>query len=154
MHTWLRSFWLPAIALSLFACNAGTDRCVAVPAPAIAFAGPILVYPAPGATGVPDNIAELVIALTPPPGVSPGLLLEASGQSGATGLTQVVAPPSPIPTPTGSHPVGLPLHGVVLPGLSPATTYTVLYQALQTFGGCPPPPAQVVKTSMGSFTTK
>jgi hypothetical protein len=152
MHRWLRSFWLPAIALSLFACNGGTDRCVAIPA--IAFAAPILVYPAPGATGVPDNIAELVIALTPPPGVSPGLLLRAAGQSGATGLTQIVAPPSPLPSPLGPYPQGLPLHGVVLPTLSPATTYTVLYQSLQTFGGCPPPPAQIVQTSMGSFTTK
>jgi hypothetical protein len=56
----------------------------------------------------------------------------------------VIAPPSPLPSPLGPYPQGLPLHGVVLPTLSRATTYTVFYRALQTFGGCPPPPAQVM----------
>jgi hypothetical protein len=69
VRTLQRSFWLPAIALSLAACSGTTDRCVAVPL--VPFAAPILVYPAPGAMGVPDNTTELVIALTPPPGVSP-----------------------------------------------------------------------------------
>lgn len=115
---------------------AGTS---AVPAP------PDLLYPMPGATGVPDGNFTLVAGYSiRPPAVQ---LVTASGGIPAFSSNAWGPPPSPMPspaaTPRSSSEV---LYGLAVPVLAARTTYNVDV----TFGT---PPCQTTE-SAGSFTTQ
>lgn len=110
-----------------------------VPCPALAVVGPQVLYPIPGATGVPTVAGSFVFA-----GDYPAtLVVDLAPASGPTvDLGKLGAAPSPLPSPeampqstppAGSTPA--PLFGVPYPQLAPATTYTLSYR--DTARPCP-----------------
>ncbi len=97
---------------------------------------PALVYPIPGATGVPDGNFTLVAAYVPPGGtiaLSSGAALAAA------------AVPSPLPSPYASPaPNATAMSGFAVGALAPSTSFTV---ALSVPGACP------ATVQLGQFTT-
>ncbi len=106
---------------------------------------PDLLYPMPGATGVPDGNFTLVVGYSVKP---PAMQLVTAG-AGIPGLSSNAwgPPPSPMPspaaTPRSSSEV---LYGLAVPALAAHTTY----DAQVTFGA---PPCHATE-SAGSFTTQ
>jgi len=116
------------------------------PCPALALVAPQLLYPIPGATGVPTVAWSLVVAGSLPSSIA----VELVAQGGVTlDLGPLRAPPSPLPSPeaTPTNPMAT-LNGVAYPALEPATTYSVAYH--DTAKVCPIP----VGGNTGSFTTQ
>jgi hypothetical protein len=104
----------------------------------------VLVYPAPSATGIPDNVQTIVLSrvtgkvtLIPPTG-TPVV---------STSLTPLL---SPIPSPNAmqQHPAGA---AYSVPPLAPATTYQVWAQDVVVGTPCATPTSP---TLLGSFTTQ
>jgi hypothetical protein len=102
-----------------------------------------MVYPAPGATGVPDNLSDIVFAGFGP---TSGIKLIAGAQTIALGTLEPA--PTPTPTPEGALPQSI---AAVPTPLSAGTTYTVEYT--YTIGGSDCAPFTSTPT-LGSFTTQ
>jgi hypothetical protein len=102
-----------------------------------------MVSPAPGATGVPDNLSEIVFA-----GFGPGsgVKLVAGAQTIALGTLEPA--PTPTPTPQGAL---LEYIAAVPTPLSAATTYTVEYTYTVSGSNCAP---FTSTPTLGSFTTQ
>jgi hypothetical protein len=103
-----------------------------------------LLYPIPGATGVPTAAGSLVFG-----GGLPGVPVVLSANGAQTKLGNMVAAPSPLPSPMASAPAGFVLSSAPYPALDSATKYTV--SIILDFGGAACP-ATVL--TAGSFTTQ
>lgn len=118
------------------------------PEPALAPALPIMVYPVPGATGVPASLDRIVLSAY----VSGLQVSAANGTPVATGSP---APqPSPVPSPNAVPTPYPPITFIEVPigPLAPATAYTVSVQAITPV---PTPPCSELRTyTFGSFTTQ
>ena len=138
--------------LVLAACGGGASTPSPGPVPCPLGVGadalpmpPDLLYPIPGATGVPDGHFTLVVgySFTPPP----MQIVTAIGGMPALSSNAWGPPPSPMPspaaTPRSSSEV---LYSLAVPALAAHTTYN----AQVTFGT---PPCQAME-SAGSFTTQ
>jgi hypothetical protein len=136
----------PALALALGCSNTPmvpntTLVCNIADIPALQ-----LLYPIPGATGVPTAAGSLVFAGAPDASLT--VLLSASGTTLTLGAP--VAAPSPLPSPLATPtPIASGLSSAPYPSLAPATTYRVSYELTGTTGPC----AHVL-VSPGSFTTQ
>jgi hypothetical protein len=133
-----------ALSIVVLTAEAGCGNTREYGCPALAFEGPQLLYPAPGATGVPTAAAALLLAGSAPTGTSPQLV--AAGQT----LTLSFGPaPSPLPSPRATPFSGNePLEGAAYPTLSSKTTYALAYASVSD-GSCVFPVG-----AQGSFTTK
>ena len=113
-----------------------------------------LLYPIPGATGVPVNIGVLVYRGTPlGTPTSPASVPISLGVGPSPSITtEPTSVPSPLPSPaaTPDQPNGS-VYAVALATLSPNTTYQVF--ATQNVGGCVKP-GQTVVTNIGTFATQ
>jgi hypothetical protein len=130
--------------LALAACGGGAPKCIAVPEPvAVApLPTPVLVQPAPGATGVPTTGLQVAIRF----GID-GELLRLVDQNGVTlfgGLFERQVFPA----------VGPPQydHVAAAPQLAPHTSYTVFADGSVPAFGCDP--AHPFSFSIGTFTTQ
>jgi hypothetical protein len=126
----MKSTALTALLLfvaALVDCSGGTSS--SNPSlPCLPPAAPQLIYPAPGATGVPDGNFTMVLTYFQ------GVTL--NGGASVEGPFSQAALPSPLPTPYASPlPSGYPLAGYVVGALAPATTYTVTETSTGT-GAC------------------
>ncbi len=102
-----------------------------------------MIDPSPGATGVPDNLSDIVFAGSGP---TSGIRLTAGAQTITLGTLEPA--PTPTPTPQGALPQWI---AAVPTPLSSATTYTVEYTYTVSGNGC----ASFTSTpSLGSFTTQ
>ncbi len=103
-----------------------------------------LVYPAPGATNVPDQPGSIVVAFSAQMGAW-DMLLQSTGTPVDIGT--LGPPPSPLPSPAATPPFANPVYyGVAAPQLNAATAYTV--DLKETTLPCIP------VSSLGSFTTR
>ncbi len=132
-----------AIASIVAACGGGTgtphQTCVALPVPA----PPPMIYPQPGATGVPDGNFVMVLAFSYAQATS---LMNGSNSVGPLAPTAV---PSPLPSGAGTpFPEATPA-AYSVPALQHATTYTVSASFAVQTAGCPSQEIDV-----GAFTTK
>jgi hypothetical protein len=120
-------------------CN--TNCCGTNPRP-LQPAPPQLLYPIPGATGVPTAAGSLVFSGTPAPGLTAELL------GGATPVALFIAPPpSPRATPSAGA-TSAPPAVAAYPALAAGTTYTVVFNVT------PPVVCGISQYDDGSFTTK
>jgi hypothetical protein len=122
------------------ACGGGTTlpRCPPLALPIPAF---YMVYPSPGATGVPDSLSDIVFAGSPVGSVT---------LAGGTQTIALTLEPAPTPTPTPQG--GLPQSIAALSmRLSGRTTYTVLETYNVGGSNCSAPTGIF---SVGSFTTQ
>jgi hypothetical protein len=103
---------------------------------------PLVLYPVPGATGVPVTAGSLLFAGRLPANFS----LQLQGGAGPLPLTFGPAP-SPLPSPRASAPAGGTLYGAPYPTLAAKTEYAVIY-AFNT-SSCPN-----FERPGSSFTTK
>jgi hypothetical protein len=144
-----------AAVIALAGCNGGGNSTVPSPTPGPT-CGPIvtsaLVYPAPGATAVPDNIAQIVIAVSTP--LTPNtynLSLTALNNGGGSALTyyplsQIAA--SQLPAGSASTTIPNPTYEQVsLINSLPAATQIQTAINIPT-SNCTP------QTVSGTFTTK
>ena len=102
-----------------------------------------LVYPAPGATGIPDAVRSVIVSgpvgqvtLTPPSGA-------------AIVSTTPTAVPSPIPSPNAT-PANTPVTAFAVPSLAPNTTYTVVAVDTSVTLPC----AEALPQTLGTFATQ
>lgn len=139
-----------AAAAVLAACNNGNvtgGSAVACGTPSGVTQGPVLVYPAPGATAVPDSFGQIVVASnTTMPSTWDVAIYTAAG-SGATGAGfQAASPPFPTPnaSPTFANPVyqSSGFTGTTIPG----STIAVYLNELAS--SCTP------SVEIGTFTTQ
>ena len=108
-----------------------------------------LVFPVPGATGVPDAFGQVL--------VRGGFTLNGSASvslgpaAGPFVPVTISAPSTPLPSPiaTPASVSGYPLAGASVPVLSPHTTYTVDFTQAGISPGCGP-----TSIFLGSFTTQ
>jgi hypothetical protein len=136
--------FISAVAIALTACGGGgTTQFIGSPWPAIAIAQQFLVYPAPGSTGIPDDVKTIVLLRS----TSTVTLIPSSGPPMVT--TTAVPIPSPLPSPNASaqHPAGA---AYSVPPLAAATTYQVWTQDGGFSPNCPP----LGPFMLGSFTTQ
>jgi hypothetical protein len=106
---------------------------------------PKMIYPIPGATGVPDGQFTLVVSFAPP-----GSITLASGATTLGPLASAPVP-SPLPTPnaTPSPSSAQTYAGFAVSGaLSSAATYTVT-DTMPAVANCP-----ATSQTIGSFTTQ
>ena len=61
-----------------------------------------MVYPAPGATGVPDNLAGIVIAAQGTLDSGSNTVVVPAGNVGSISFSYLSSPPSPLPTPNAT----------------------------------------------------
>ena len=103
-----------------------------------------LVYPAPGATNVPDQPGSIVVAFSSQMGAWE-MLLQSTGAP--VDIGPLGPPPSPMPSPAATPFFANPVYyGVAAPHLDAATAYTV--DLKETTLPCIP------VSSLGSFTTR
>jgi hypothetical protein len=120
----------------------------------------ILLYPAPGATGVPDAIDSLVFSGNGEDYFGPTTIaLTTMSTDGAVSVVAQGTPgpaPSPLPSPLAT-PSGLgidtPNSGLPVPTLSPATTYSVS-RTYEDFSEQPPTCRTKISETLGTFTTQ
>ena len=134
------------VAAVLAACGGNGPAGTCNPGPLLA--APVLLYPIPGATGVPDSPGYLVVANVGPASGSL-YLIPPSGGSGIA--AQALAPvPSPAPSPAASAPANSTSLAASIPTLTGGTAYTVKFTANQ--------PSSCVQAqnsgSIGVFTTQ
>jgi hypothetical protein len=146
MRRILASSALALAAAVLAACSDSGSTGTCNPGPNLA--KPVMLYPIPGAVGVPDSPQYIVVA-----NVGPGsgsIYLQA-----ASGGTQIAAQalgavPSPGPSPAATTPPGATALAAAIPTLGAATTYNVSFTAN--------PPTACVQTQssgvLGSFSTQ
>jgi hypothetical protein len=135
---------LIAAAAGIAACNDATGI---APCSVTTLPAPQLLYPKPGAVGVPDNAQLLVIDNVGPNGgnlviLQPGGLTIAAGPLGVA--------PSPLPSPAASPASTAVPQSAAIPNLNPATAYSVLFYAAPATN-CTDPQAS---GTIGSFVTQ
>lgn len=112
----------------------------------------VLVYPIPGAVGVPIALGEAIFL--GPYSLDTVAITSSSGAAVSTGGFMVA--PSPLPSPNAApsnyNPASGPFIAVPVPTLSPATTYSVTY-SYQGYADSPPSCTSTVTLPLGSFTT-
>jgi hypothetical protein len=120
--------------------------------------GPQLLYPIPGATGVPTAAGYLVFATADSPLDFNASLVPATGAD--VPVAALGPPPVPLPTPIATpFPIAKPgepaiVYGASHPALAASTTYQVRFPALtESTPGCALPIA-VPLDYAGSFTTR
>jgi hypothetical protein len=136
-------------SLSLTACGGSTATTCQTGPGILPLSAPVLVYPAPGSTGISTTITSILIASDN--GVAANvqpLYLQVNGQRQR--LSTPGAPPVPLPSPLGTYPAGDTLFGVTTPALTAGMTYTVTY-ARQSIVNCMQAPTQY--DSIGTFST-
>jgi hypothetical protein len=109
-----------------------------------------VLYPIPGATGVPTAAGSIVVS----GGLPSTAVVELAAAAGSTtDLGKLGPPPSPLPSPEATPQYNPspqpppPLFGVAYPQLASATTYTISYR--DTASPCPLP-----IEGGGTFTTQ
>jgi hypothetical protein len=135
----LRASFAAALVLTGGCTGGGSLQCQAIPVAILA--PPLMVAPAPGATGVPTTGTSVEISYNPPS----GSLRVVAGD----GTTIAGGPLTPAPSP--------PPAGVVsaLPPLAPHTTYTVFVDAnYGPAGPCPVGRTGPQSFNLGTFTTQ
>ena len=95
----------------------------------LANSAPVLLYPEPNATAVPDNVGVLIYAAT-----SPQTITLSSGTSMVA--TQATPVPSPLPSPMASAPPGDAMFAVGFGTLGSAKTYVAFYTTAPAVSGC------------------
>ena len=115
---------LAAIALPIVLSSCASqrdDENTFYPCPALAAVGPTLVYPIPGATGVPTTASSLIFTSLPTLSDVTTSLDPTVATSGAVALSlgAFVVAPSPIPSPAASFVPATKLYGVAYPALAP-----------------------------------
>jgi hypothetical protein len=137
-------------ALSMFAVAACSNSAKLLPCgtdvnvPYITFN---MIYPSPGATGVPDNLGAIDFA------GDAEIDTPISLSAGATSITlEALQPvPSPAPTPTPQNGYSEWSAAIPAPSLSASTTYTVKTTYTVTGTDCSP---STQTRTYGSFTTQ
>jgi hypothetical protein len=120
----------------------------------------ILLYPAPGATGVPDAIGSLVLSGNGEDYYGPTTIALTTMSTGG-GVTVVAQgtpgpAPSPLPSPLATPSelgADAPNSGLPVPTLSPATTYSVS-RTYEDFSEKPPTCRTHVTQILGTFATQ
>jgi hypothetical protein len=107
-------------AIAVAACNGGPTYAIATPGPTCQPGGalpqpvsPQLVYPKPGATGVPDDVTELVFAVASPlPNAWNAYINTSSSLNGAspTANGMVTISASAVPSPAASPAIPNPVY--------------------------------------------
>jgi len=138
-----------SVALALLTgCNAEDLVCGGPPGnnnPVV----PQLLYPVPGIANVPDNAPTMVVAYSQSPSSAFPIVITPNGGTSIR-LGVMHAPPSPLPTPIAKELTpGMPMYGVALPALAPATTYATFYQDTSSYCGH----SSVNLYKMGTFKT-
>jgi hypothetical protein len=108
------------------------------------FASPRLFYPSPGATMVPTNLGEIIVA-----GIPQGAFALVAAKSSPLPIGPVEDVPSPTPTTLPASNPSSYYHAIPVPTLSPGITYSVVFTA-DNPGPCPPLQASGI---IGSFGT-
>jgi hypothetical protein len=142
-----RSFSLTIVSASLGATLAGCSPSPNYACPALAFPGPQLVYPVPGATGVSSAAGYLVFATAQSPANFKASLVPATGAS--VPVAALGAPPVPLPSPIASPLALATVYGASHPALAARTTYDVDFASEPGSAYCSFP-----VESSGSFTTR
>jgi hypothetical protein len=146
---WVRSG--AAVVLTLGAAFVGCANVTGYGACNGSYLGPSvkLLYPLPGATGVPDDAGVLVYGTAQNylPATSVPIALRAGTASPIATVPTPVPNPYPSPAATGLNSV----YAVALPTLDGGTTYKVL--ATVSSGNCYGP-GTLVQEPIGSFTTQ
>ena len=137
---------LASTAVALAACSGGGAT---LPPAICSFAKVLstpeyLVYPAPGSTGIPDNVQTIVLARF----TAKVTLIPATGTPIVS--TSPTPVPSPLPSPNAAqqHPAGA---AFSVPPLAAATTYQVWTQDVTVATPCE---AVTAPALLGSFTTQ
>jgi hypothetical protein len=134
-------FVLVLIAAAAVAACGGANQPICATPPIPAF---YMIYPSPGATGIPDNLSEISFG-----GTASGSVALVNGTQ-VTALTLVAQ--SPVPQPSGQPPGSFPSYIATLSApLSASTTYTVKETVTFSGGSCVP---YTSVSSLGSFTTQ
>lgn len=121
---------------------------------------PVLIYPMPGATAVPDNLAAVIFAGTYDATYGPGYYTLTASTGSPVPVGTPTTAPSPLPSPAASLPpdyVADRIPYTALPiaaSLSAATTYTFAFTETGYNAGNPPVCRTVNSYSVGSFTTQ
>ncbi len=119
---------------------------------------PVLIFPMPGATGVPANAAEIVFAGTFDASYGPGYYTLATSGGTRIPIGAVTSAPTPLPSPAATLPPDYspnwPYEAVPIPILSPATTYEFGYTATGYDPNDPPACTSQFSQQVGAFTTK
>ena len=90
---------LGVAAVVVAGCNSGATSGTSSPCGFPVGTSSVLVYPAPGATGIPDNVSVIVLGSTAAlPGAYGTLLVNNSSQNSVF-FNQVAAAPNPLPLP-------------------------------------------------------
>ena len=121
---------------------------------------PVLIYPVPGASAVPDNLSAVVFAGSYDGTYGPGYYTLTASTGTPVPVGTPTAAPSPLPTPAATLPpnyvadriayTALPITGT----LAAATTYTFGYTQTDYNGSNPPICRTVNSFTVGTFTTQ
>ena len=148
MRPFLAFSALGLVAAVFAACSGNGPAVSCNPGPLLA--PPVLLYPIPGATGVPDSPGYLVVANVGP--ASGSLYLYPQPQGTSPGIAaQALGPvPSPAPSPAASAPANSTPLAAIIVSLPAGTKYNVQFTADQ--------PSSCVQAqssgSIGVFTTQ
>jgi hypothetical protein len=150
------AFGLVAFALAaagVAGCNGGAASFIGCPSVGIKGSGslPMLLYPANGSTGVLDALPGIGVAFKGS-GSQLGLFGMAWAGNNSTIIGPVVAAPPVLPSPAPTAPPGWTAYGVLLPPLSPRTTYSVQYTYPSSYNSCHG--QQTATATIGQFTTQ
>jgi hypothetical protein len=136
------------VALAAAALSACGDSGGSTPCGTLAnLPAPQLLYPIPGAVGVPDSPLYIVVS-----GVGPAYgSIYLKPPTGSNIYANALGPvPSPAPSPAASAPAGSTLLAAPIPSLAAGTAYGVYFNA----NGASPCVQGQVSGSIGSFTTQ
>lgn len=102
-----------AAAMGLSACGGGGSTNPPAPGPTCSPPSgtqTALVYPAPNATGVPDQLGQVVIGASPALPSSWNVVLVRASTGGSLGGGNFTAAPQPLPTPNATPPFANPVY--------------------------------------------
>jgi hypothetical protein len=138
-----------AAALLLAACNTGGGITNPGPCGPPAGTSTVLVYPAPGATAVPDNFGVIVLGSTTTlPGSYQAYVVNTTTNNGVLFNTLGTAP-NPLPTPNATPSFANPIYqSSGNPGVTFVAGSTINVYLNNTNSSCNP------QTSLGSFTVQ
>jgi hypothetical protein len=134
---------LAAAALSACGDSGGSTPCGTLPN----LPAPALLYPIPGAVGVPDSPGYIVVS-----GVGPAYgTIYLKSPSGSNIYANAIGPvPSPAPSPEASAPAGSTPQAAPIPSLAAGTLYGVYFDS----AGASPCVQGQVSGLIGSFSTQ
>lgn len=121
---------------------------------------PVLVYPMPGATGVPDNLSAVIFAGSYDGTYGPGYYTLTASTGSPVPVGTPTAAPTPIPSPAATLPAAyvadrIPYTALPIAGtLASATTYTFAITETDYNAGNPPVCRTVNSFTVDSFTTQ